>query len=67
MQLSTTRLVQALEEQLCNISDESARARSQRAALRDNAKARSGPLLLVRHRALLRRTVPDRELVADQV
>lgn len=59
-------LLQALEDQLDKLRDEAARAKRQRNAVRDAAKARYGPELLAVHRSKLRQHRPAREQVIDE-
>jgi hypothetical protein len=60
-------IVQALEEQLKNITDELSRARIQKQALQAAGKSKVGPSALAQHRAALRVLRPEREQVADEV
>eukprot|EP00892_Ulva_mutabilis_P009274 jgi/Ulvmu1/6719/UM030_0052.1 len=62
----TRRNRKALEDQLEQLRDEAARAKRQRNAVRDAAKARHGPELLAVHRSKLRQHRPGREQIIDE-
>ena len=59
--------VQDLERQLENVRDEIARAQQRRNEMLTTAKAQTGPAALAKHRYMLRKTRPHREMVQDEV